>query len=134
MNDGKWLLWRAGGLPLALVLLAAGCRSEPVEPPGDAELARSTLTQVLDAWKAGKTSGDLKSGEPVVFARDEDWDAGRKLADYEILEEPVQNGGEWRVLASLSVVGNQGRTSPTRVYYSVTPGSPASVVRSDYLY
>jgi hypothetical protein len=116
-----------------MAVVASGCGPSEVRPPGDAVAARTTLTQVLDAWKAGKAPADLRSSDPAVYANDEDWAAGRKLSTYAIVGEPVQNGGEWRVFASLTLAGSGAPKSPQRVCYSVSPGSPANVSRSDYL-
>jgi hypothetical protein len=124
--------WRPAGL--FMLLLASGCGTSPVNPPGDAGSARTTLEQVLDLWKSGMSPDDLKSMDPALYVADPDWSAGRGLAKYEIVAEPTQNGGEWRVLASLTLAGNGTAKSPRKVYYSVSPGAPANVCRSDYVY
>lgn len=123
------------GMPFAFLFaaLAVGCGPSHIAPPGDAYAARATLTQVLDAWKAGKPLADLRSSKPVIYANDEDWTAGRKLAAYAIVGEPQQNGGEWRIFATLTLAGRGAPKSPQKVCYSVSPGSPAHVSRSDYL-
>ena len=123
--------WRPAGF-LALLLLT-GCGSSGIEPPGDAGLAKTTLEQVLDMWKSGMTPDDLKSMDPALYVADPDWSAGRGLSKYEIVAEPARNGGEWRVLASLTLVGQRAAKSPQEVYFSVSPGAPANVSRSDYL-
>jgi hypothetical protein len=118
----------------AVLLFAAGCGSSGIVPPGDSAAARETLAHVLDSWRTGRTPEELRSAEPVVYAADPDWSAGRKLSKYEIAGEPVQNGGEWRVFASLTLAGGGASKVSQKVCYSVSPGDPANVSRSDYLY
>lgn len=119
---------------LTVLLFVTGCGSRGVEPPGDGSSARTTLAAVLDAWKEGKLQTDIQSATPAVYAADPDWSAGRRLADYQIAEEPVPNGGEWRVYATLTLGGGESGKPPQKVCYSVSPGDPANVSRSDYLY
>lgn len=117
-----------------VLLLAVGCGPGTLPPTGDAAAAEATLAKVLDAWKGGGKPEDLRSGDPVVYARDEDWAAGRTLKTYKILDETAENGTEWRVFAILTVAGAGAPAKPQKVCYLITPGSPSSVSRCDTLY
>lgn len=118
---GCWLLGFIGG-----------CADTEIRPQGDADGARSAVTSALDAWKDGKTAEQLRNADPAVYVSDEDWKAGRKLASYEVLREPEQNGSHWRTYVKLSFTGDASGSVKT-VCYAVTPGSPASIIRSDFL-
>jgi len=123
------------GLGLCVASLAAGCGPGTLETKGDAAAAKATLAKVLDTWKAGQTPEDLHVGDPKIYASDEDWIAGRKLASYEILgDETVPNGAGWRVFANVTVTGLGATGKPQKVCYLVEPGSPSAVARSDTLY
>jgi hypothetical protein len=116
----------------AFAALAAGCGHNEIRPTGDAAGVRSAVTQALDAWKAGQSPEELKVVAPVVFINDEDWRAGRRLTGYEVLEEPQQNGSHWRTYVKLLLAG-EGSPQAKTVCYAVTPGSPSSIIRSDFL-
>jgi hypothetical protein len=60
-------------------------------PPG--ESSRQALEAALNAWQKGQSPGQVDSGPPAVQAVDSKWQAGQKLARYEIVnEEPGENG------------------------------------------
>ena len=128
------------GMAAGLAVLAFGCAPGEVRPQADADAARALLTQTLDAWKAGQKPEDLRSANPVVYVTDEDWSAGRRLTGYELVDEPVPNGSHWRVFAKLTLQGDRparpaakSKPAARKVCYAVSPGSPASVSRSDFL-
>ncbi len=110
-----------------------GCGAGQIRVAGDADAARQALTQVLDAWKSGKSADDLKSGSPSVVAVDEDWAGGKELKSYELVEHPQENGSHWRVFANLTLATKGKTGKPEQVCYAVTLGSPTSVLRSDFL-
>lgn len=114
-------------------LFLMGCGVGEIRVVGNADDAKQALTQVLDAWKAGKSAADLQSGTPSVVAVDEDWTGGKQLKSYELVDSPMENGSHWRVFANLTLT-TKGKTSkPEKVCYAVTLGSPTSVLRSDFL-
>ena len=131
--------WRGmGSLPLRTLqvmiclefALLAGCG------PGEAEIratgsmddAQMVIVTALDAWKDGITPGDLAKQDLRIIMGDEDWQDGRRLTAYGFPVPGIENGGHWRICTKLTF--DQG--SPVTVYYAVTPGNPASVIRSDF--
>ena len=113
----------------AVVVVTSGCGPSEIRPEGDAAAARAAVADALEGWKTGETPEEMMSGSPALRVSDEDWRAGKKLVGFEIVDEPVQNGSHWRVYALLTLANAR----PSRVCYAVTPGSPASVIRSDFL-
>lgn len=118
-------------LAVASVTFSAGCSTREIRPPADAAAARATLSRALDAWKAGESHDQLRQAENAIYVGDEDWSRGRRLEAYEVIDEPVQEGGHWRVFVVLKL--REGPERGQKVCYAVTPGSPASVIRSDFL-
>jgi hypothetical protein len=110
-----------------------GCRPSDRGPQGTGDEARATLVQALDVWKAGGAIDELPKASPKIIMADRDWSAGRRLADYEIVEEPLLNGNEWLVYAQLKLLHKSQIQKPQRVCYTVTLGSPTSVLRSDFM-
>lgn len=67
-----------------VVAAAAGCGTSgpaAVQP----ELARTTLTQVLDGWKAGQSPDAWRQQDPEIVVQDRDWTNGVELLGYEIV-------------------------------------------------
>ncbi len=113
-----------------ICVLSSGCGSggEEIRATGSVDDAQTVIVKALDAWKAGTTAQDLAKQEPKLIVGDEDWQAGRKLTAYEFPEPGVENGGHWRIPVKLTF----DKDSPVTVFYAVTPGNPASVIRSDF--
>jgi hypothetical protein len=122
------LRWLGAGL-----VLLAGCGRSEIRPQGTADDAKSALTTALEAWKAGGAMDELPKSTPKIYMADEDWRAGRRLADYAIDEEPVLNGSHWRVFAKLTLLKKSQLDKPQRVCYAVTLGPAVSILRSDFL-
>jgi hypothetical protein len=109
-----------------------GCGKEEIRPQGDAAAAKAALETALDAWKAGQSPSDAASQGSLIWT-DEDWKAGRKLSAYQLVSEPEQNGGHWRIYAELSLEGKSKTSVPTRASYAVTLGEPTVILRGDEL-
>jgi hypothetical protein len=67
------------------VLAGTGCKSDNPNAPVNAAKARETLQAALDSWKKGEPSNALEKASPPIYVIDPDWQAGVKLADFEIL-------------------------------------------------
>lgn len=118
------------------VLFLSGCTTGRVEPPGDDTQALAALKQVLEAWKAGESYPTFRAAHPELIVADEDWSNGRVLREYELVDQPLAQGGHWRVQVALELAGpGESKTGNQRqrAYYAVTPGSKTSVIRSDFL-
>lgn len=73
---------------VAIVLLAiSGCGYSASKHRVEPATALQTLKQVLDSWKQGDTPESWQQRSPAVVVQDFDWKAGRKLQEYEILNE-----------------------------------------------
>jgi hypothetical protein len=110
--------------------MAVGCSSGGAEirATGSLDDATTVLKQALDAWKSGTTAESLSTAEPKVVVADEDWTTGKKLTQFSIGEKGTENGGHWRIPVKLTI----GKEKSLNVHYAVTPGNPASVIRSDF--
>lgn len=114
-------------------LFSIGCGSpEEIRPQGDGASAKAALEAALEAWKAGKSPTESQTAHTLIWT-DDDWKAGRKLSDYQLVGEPELNGGHWRVYADLTLAPTGKNASATRVCYAVTLGEPTSIIRSDFL-
>ncbi len=129
---------RAAGHSIACFVLAvcvlAGCGNPPpVRVAGDSDEAATVLEDVLKEWKDGKKAADLKDSDPSMIVRDEDWEAGAVLKSYTVNKSPREEGGGWRVEATITVLGTGLPTSPHLAAYTVTLEPVITVMRMDHL-
>jgi hypothetical protein len=129
----RGLLLFLAAMALAFALGLQGCAKAPIEVQGDSELASEVLKEALDRWKAGDKPDDLAQEKPAIFLADEDWKAGKKLKDYKVDENVVENGSHWRVFANLKLDSPQKGDANKKVCYAVTLGDSVSILRSDFL-
>lgn len=120
------------GVCVAVCLLAGCGEPEAIRPQGDAAAAKAALEAALDAWKAGRSPGDAQTDSRLIWI-DADWKDGRKLSGYQLVDEPEQNGGHWRVYADLTLADAGKPSKPMRVCYAVTLGESTHITRSDFL-
>lgn len=119
---------------LACMLALAGCSPSQMQIAGSEEDALEVLTIALDAWKAGEKPDELKQESPPMYVQDEDWMGGRSLKDFKPHDAPKEFGGEWRVMAMLTLDGGGKPEEQKLVAYSVTTAKKAIVItRSDNL-
>ena len=84
-------------MPLACViigLLSAGCGPARLKPV-NVDLARDTLTQTLDHWKSEGTIEELQAGSPSIIVQEALWSKGKKLLDYNIVDEGKPTDANW---------------------------------------
>jgi hypothetical protein len=119
--------WKPAACALLAALAAAGCSGPP--RPADPSQAREALRAALDAWKRGEAPEALAQGRPPVYVHDDDWQAGRRLLDYELSgDEPF--GGELRCRATLSLDGGGGPATKAAVY-GVGVGPTLTITREE---
>lgn len=115
----RWLL-------VLWCLTFAGCGSEGRNLSLNKEAAREACKDFLNAWKEGEKSSDL---EPSIYGRDEDWDAGLKLIEYEILPKEHDGGSNLHIPVLLTLKNAQGAESKVEVTYIVGTSPKVSVFR-----
>jgi hypothetical protein len=84
VGGGWWLAWLAG---------CGGAGTGRYVPASTT--ARATLETALQAWQAGGKPGLVAAGPPAIQVVDAKWEAGQKLAGYEILREEPGQGPRW---------------------------------------
>jgi hypothetical protein len=124
---------RANSSGFALLIILAsgsGCTEPAAEGHHDPKRARLALVPALDAWKRGEARALARRAPPVRFV-DEDFAAGWKLADYEIVEPdtPIRQFENVAVILSLRDKG--GRTVRRETAYQVVTDPALAVLRSD---
>lgn len=114
-----------------LSLTLFGCGGEQRAKPVDVELARATLTQVLDHWKSGGAIAELRKQSPEIVVQEAFWSNGETLQEYALIGEPRAEDGNWFCDAELTLASDNGG-EPTRktVTYAVGTDPVLTVFRA----
>jgi hypothetical protein len=113
---------------LVLCVSAAGC---PGGRPAavDESAARQALTAALESWKNGEPYGGLKGRKPPIVVQDLDWETGRTLVDFEILDDGKGEHANLRVPVGLTLREAAGKEVKKRVKYVVGTSPVITVFR-----
>lgn len=95
---------------LILVGATAGCGGSAAGPVDEAT-ARNVLARTLDAWVGGQPAAELRSQTPEVIVVDQQWTAGAKLVDYEIVGAGEFDGKTLRAPVNLTVIEPPARAA-----------------------
>ena len=118
---------------VAVSIAVAGCgaRAPGSFSSGDVDQAKSKLGAALDAWKEGKTPADLRGLKPSVYVSDQDWSAGRKLAEFRIDRVEKTTGPNPNIVVVLTLDEAKGKATKKQVVYSVTTAPAITIARTD---
>jgi hypothetical protein len=119
-------------LVLAAALALAGCASQQTPPaPSDPAAAKTTLQKTLDGWKKGDTLDAFKKANPDVNVVDRPWQAGGKLADYEIAAKSEMKGYDVTFDVKLTWSDAAGKKTTEKVTYTVSTTPALVVIRTE---
>lgn len=112
------------------VALLGGCGSgQRLADPVNAELARKSLTTVLDAWKNGEGPETLQRAVPPIVVQDLDWTSGFALNSYVIEGEGEFDDANLRVPVALKLKSPAGKAVERRASYVVGTSPSITVFR-----
>ena len=110
---------------LCVVLIGCGGpHGQPVNPT----TAKDVLKTFLQAWQDGKKAEDLK---PAIIGADREWNAGKKLAAFEILPDEANQGTRLNMSVNLTLKDDKGAESKSTVKYAVSTAPVVTVLRDD---
>ncbi len=114
-------------LLVLLCLVIAGCGgSEGRNLSLDEDVARDSCKEFLETWKSGGKAAEL---EPDIIGKDQDWDAGHKLVNYEFLPNEMDGGSNLHIPVRLTLNKTQGGEVKLDVVYIVGTTPKVSVFR-----
>ena len=117
---------------LTAAVLLTGCGGPSFPPETDSSRGRELLKTMLEAWKSGGTTEDLKKGSPSITANDPDWNAGAKLKAYEIAPDDRRAGVDLLVSVKLQLTKPDGQSQDKKVNFAIgINGSSNVVLRSE---
>lgn len=106
------------GICLCVVSLA-GCGGPRIYQV-KMDVARQTLTKVLDHWKSGATPESLRSAQPEIVVQDPEWEGGAKLASYEVLDQGEARDAFMVIKVKLTLVDRNEKEVTKEVGYLVS--------------
>jgi hypothetical protein len=113
--------WRRAAIWLAaaLCLTASGCGPARAKP-ADIDLARETLTKVLEHWKQGGIIEELREAKPEIVVQERLWTEGNKLLDFTLAEEGRKEDANWYCEVELTIEPpDGGKPANKKVTYVV---------------
>ncbi len=126
MTTFRLLLPFVGASVVVALLVGCGAESHERYIPGT-DQARSAVEAALSSWKAGEPHQTIKSHTPPVDLFDARRQAGKKLADFHIVEEVTgQDRPTFKV--TLRLAGEQRDEETT---YVVIGSDPLLVFRAE---
>lgn len=94
-------------MPTLALFLMSGC-GEPRAAPVDVELARATLNDVLEHWKAGGTIGQLRERTPEIVVQEAIWTKGGRLLEFRLVNEGWKEDANWYCEVELTLHAEDG--------------------------
>ena len=116
---------------LMAATLLAGCGGVPEPAKTDPKKAVASLQAALEKWKSGATIESLQKEKPVMYASDEDWQAGLKLAAYELRDVKSQGGYSAHIPVRLNFDSSNGLLWKEVEYDVTVKDSAVSISRLD---
>ena len=104
---------RANVMILAITFLSTTGCGEQRAAPVNVELARSTLTDVLEHWKTGGTIDELRSRSPEIIVQEAIWTNGRTLEDFILIDNGREEDANWYCEVELTLAPKDGN-EPTK--------------------
>ncbi|HUG70301.1 MAG TPA: hypothetical protein VMM76_21300 [Pirellulaceae bacterium] len=106
-------------MALLIISLGLGCGSRGGAPALNEDVAKSSLSTVLDAWKQGQTQESLQQGSPSIIVVESQWKAGQRLVSYQVLDPSTSDGSNLHVPVVLELEDGAGVRSKHKVQYTV---------------
>jgi hypothetical protein len=113
--------------------LLAGCGASQYEPPSAADpaVARSALEKALNCWRGRITPDELRSAMPPIAFADEDWHAGRRLIEFQLLPGHQTAGSTLRWPVRLRLAHGSGRERVVEATYVISTDPAIHISRAD---
>lgn len=77
-----------------LCFTVAGCGPQRAKAV-DVDLARVTLTKMLEHWKQGGTIEELRQEKPEIVAQEPLWTNGNKLLEFSLVDQGRAEDANW---------------------------------------
>ena len=112
---------------MLLLSTLVGCAQRRA-PDVDPDLARATLTEVLETWKRGGTISELRQRTPEIVVQEALWSQGRQLEHYELLGEGREEDANLFCEVELTLVDAAGDPPQKKTVTYVVGTAPVLTV------
>jgi len=113
--------------------MLGGCMGREAELPASADpaLARLSLEKALTCWCRRSAPEMLQSSEPPITIADEDWHAGCRLIEFQLLSGEIATGATLRWPVRLRLARANGRVQVIDTTYVIAHSHTMHIARSD---
>lgn len=125
----------AACIAVLATLLLPGCGDPSRAHAVDVPTARDALKTALDGWKNGETPASFASAGSPMIVQDFEWESGKKLLDYQLVDDGSPFDANLRVQVKLTLAGTDGkaavapRNTEKKVWYLVGTSPKVTVFR-----
>jgi hypothetical protein len=113
------LLWPLCGFCFLAATFELGCSRSFHNAPVNASRARETLRAALESWKQGDQVDALQGDDPPIYVVDMDWQAGVKLAAYQIVNDGQEKDAQLFCPVKLTLRDPRGKETSKQVIYMI---------------
>lgn len=92
-------------------VVLSGCGEQRARPV-NVELAKATLVDVLNHWKAGGTIDELRTSTPEIVVQELQWTNGRTLQDFSLVGDGRAEDANWFCEVELTL--SSGASDPVK--------------------
>lgn len=109
--------------------LLTGC-SDNVGAPVNVDVAQRTLVAVMEGWKEGKSPKDLLDERPSIVVQETEWNDGKQLVEYEIVNDGEPTGPNLVATVKLKLGTADGKVTDKTATYIVSTSPKLTVYRN----
>jgi hypothetical protein len=125
----------AACLAALATMLLPGCSDPSRAHAVNESSALDALKTALDGWKSGATPASFASASSPMIVQDFEWESGKKLLDYQLVDDGKPYDANLRVQVKLTMAGSDGKAatagkkSEKNVWYLVGTSPKVTVFR-----
>lgn len=123
-----WSLLAIGAALCCSLLVGCG-HDVPTSAPVKSDVARETLSSVMESWKNGAKPESLQERNPAIVVQDLDWTGGFKLVDYDFEGLGKEVDANLIVQVKLTLEDSSGEKTEKMVTYVVGTSPKLTVFR-----
>ena len=112
---------------LLALLVTCGCSQGARSLKLDKDIAHKSFEQFLSAWQEGKVPKDLQDAKPQIICTDYEWQTGRKLSKFKVLDDEFSDGTNLRLSAEITVIA-EGKPAVTQTVEYIVGTSPVITI------
>ena len=118
-------------IAMTSTMLWTGCSRTPAVAKSDVNEAGEIITSTFRQWKSGRTTDDLRNGQPPIYVADDFWFRGYQLTDFSIEKPGELHGTNVRFRMKLRLIDLKRKEFTHTANYLVTTTPATTIARED---